>query len=319
MAAILVYLNGSDGELSKASLSAVQAARELVSRGDASDIHGVVLGEHAKSLAEASARFGITKCFFSENEALQKPRAALYALCVKQAVESSGASRIVIPATSMGKDFAPRLAVQLEAGQASEIIGINGDGSYRRPVYAGNALADVEVQTDIHVLTVRATGFDPALESQTSGTALELSFPEVPSYVGEVLGVEIPELERPELSDAPIVVSGGRALKSEEQFQSVLFPLADKLKAAVGASRAAVDSGYAPNDWQVGQTGKVVAPNLYFAIGISGAIQHLAGMKDSKVIVAINKDPDAPIFEVADFGLVADLFEVVPELTEKLS
>jgi electron transfer flavoprotein alpha subunit len=215
----------------------------------------------------------------------------------------------------------PRVAVLLDGAQVSDIMAVNGDGSLKRPMYAGNIIADVEISAAVRVVSVRGTAFAPATKEGSKGGVVSLNLagdPELKEQprFGEIVSFEQSKADRPELTDAEVVVSGGRALGSAESFEKVVFPLADALKAAVGASRAAVDSGYAPNDWQVGQTGKVVAPNLYIAVGISGAIQHLAGMKDSKVIVAINKDPDAPIFEVADYGLVADLFEVVPQLTE---
>jgi electron transfer flavoprotein alpha subunit len=215
------------------------------------------------------------------------------------------------------------VAVLLDGAQASDIIGVNADGSLKRPVYAGNIIAEVEVLTPNRVVSVRGTAFPAANKEGAKGQVKELSLaadPELREQVrfGEVVSYQQSKADRPELADAEVIVSGGRALGSAESFEQIIFPLADALNGAVGASRAAVDSGYAPNDWQVGQTGKVVAPNLYIAVGISGAIQHLAGMKDSKVIVAINKDPDAPIFEVADYGLVADLFQVVPQLTDAL-
>jgi electron transfer flavoprotein alpha subunit len=231
-------------------------------------------------------------------------------------MQKTAAKFFVAPGVSAAKDFAPRVAALLDVGQASDIIAINDDGSYKRPMYAGNVIADVKIESAMHIITVRTTAFSPAVPAAASGVveALDVSFEE--SMAGEVISVDRASSGRPELGDAAVVVSGGRAMQSAENFEKYIYPLADAFGGAVGASRAAVDSGYAPNDWQVGQTGKVVAPQLYVAVGISGAIQHLAGMKDSKVIAAINKDSDAPIFEVADFGLVADLFQAVPELTE---
>jgi electron transfer flavoprotein alpha subunit len=211
----------------------------------------------------------------------------------------------------------PRIAVALDAAQASEILAVNADGSLKRPLFAGNVLADVELQGAVRCITVRGTAFPAAEKTSGQGTVAQIAAASFSADIsGEVVGYELSASDRPELGDASVVVSGGRALASAENFQKVIFPLADAFGAAVGASRAAVDSGYAPNDWQVGQTGKVVAPQLYVAVGISGAIQHLAGMKDSKVIVAINKDAEAPIFEVADYGLVGDLFVLAPQLAE---
>ena len=226
-------------------------------------------------------------------------------------------SHILFPATASGKNIAPRVAATLDVGQISDITKVDAVDTFERPIYAGNAIAIVQSLDSTKVITVRTTGFDPA--AATGGTAaVEVVAGEAPSDKSKFVGSEIAKSDRPELTAAKIIVSGGRALGSSEKFDAVMTPLADKLGAALGASRAAVDAGYAPNDWQVGQTGKIVAPQLYIAAGISGAIQHLAGMKDSKVIVAINKDGEAPIFSVADYGLEADLFVAVPELTASL-
>jgi len=221
------------------------------------------------------------------------------------------------PATTTGKNIAPRVAALLDVMQISEILSVEGPKTFTRPIYAGNAIATVESSDAKLVLTVRGTAFEKAATSGGSGT-IEAVSAGSDAGISSFVGAEIAKSERPELTSAKIIVSGGRALGSSEKYQEVIVPLADKLGAALGASRAAVDAGYVPNDYQVGQTGKIVAPQVYFAIGISGAIQHLAGMKDSKTIVAINKDEDAPIFQVADFGLVADLFTAVPELTDKI-
>jgi electron transfer flavoprotein alpha subunit len=221
------------------------------------------------------------------------------------------------PATANGKNIAPRVAALLDVAQISEILTVEGEKTFTRPIYAGNAIATVRSNDAKLVITVRATGFEKAAREGGSGTVEAVSGPSGEG-LSSFVGAEISKSERPELTSAKIIVSGGRALGSGEKFHEVIDPLADKLKAAVGASRAAVDAGYAPNDYQVGQTGKIVAPEVYVAIGISGAIQHLAGMKDSKTIIAINKDEDAPIFQVADIGLVGDLFKIVPELTGKL-
>ncbi|MCL4160785.1 UNVERIFIED_CONTAM: hypothetical protein GTU68_007156, partial [Idotea baltica] len=220
--------------------------------------------------------------------------------CLK-AIEESGSDIFVCASTSNGKDFSARVSAKLGAGQLSDIISVNQDKSFRRPLYAGNAFVDAEVLTEKKVITVRGTAFEPKEESGSSASVSELSIDFNLEKEVEYISLDAPESERPELADAEVVVSAGRAMQSAENFEKYIYPLADALNAAVGASRAAVDAGYAPNDWQVGQTGKVVAPNLYIAIGISGAIQHVAGMKDSKVIVAINKDADAPIFDIADY------------------
>jgi electron transfer flavoprotein alpha subunit len=226
-------------------------------------------------------------------------------------------SHILFPATAEGKNVAPRVAARLDVGQISDITRIDSPDTFERPIYAGNAMAVVQSLDAVKVITVRTTGFDAA--AATGGAAAVEQIPAAPDTgKARFLGNELAKNDRPELTAAKVVVSGGRALGSAEKFNEVMTPLADKLGAALGASRAAVDAGYAPNDWQVGQTGKIVAPQLYIAAGISGAIQHLAGMKDSKVIVAINKDPEAPIFAVADYGLEADLFQAVPELTKAL-
>jgi electron transfer flavoprotein alpha subunit len=226
-------------------------------------------------------------------------------------------SHVLFPATASGKNVAPRVAAKLDVAQISDITKVDGPDTFERPIYAGNAIATVQSGDKVKVITVRTTGFDAA--AATGGSAAVESVPAVAdSGKSSFVGREVTKSDRPELTAAKIIVSGGRALGSSDKFNEVLTPLADKLGAALGASRAAVDAGYAPNDWQVGQTGKIVAPQLYIAAGISGAIQHLAGMKDSKVIVAINKDPEAPIFSVADYGLEADLFQAVPELVKAL-
>jgi electron transfer flavoprotein alpha subunit len=230
---------------------------------------------------------------------------------------ASGYSHLLFPATASGKNIAPRVAAKLDVGQISDVTKVVSADTFERPIYAGNAIATVQSTDKTKVITVRTTGFDPAPASGGSA-AVETTSAVADSGKSSFLGSEIAKSDRPELTAAKIIVSGGRALGSSEKFNEVITPLADKLGAAIGASRAAVDAGYAPNDLQVGQTGKIVAPQLYIAAGISGAIQHLAGMKDSKVIVAINKDPEAPIFSVADYGLEADLFEAVPALVKAL-
>ena len=281
------------------------------------DIHGLVAGggEGTKGAAEAAAKLkGVTKVLLAENAMyehdLAEPLAAL--------IVSLGGSydAFVAPATSRFKNVMPRVAALLDVMQISEIIKVVSPDTFKRPIYAGNAIQTVKSKDAKKVITVRTSTFGAAGEGGSASVEIAPAGtdPGLSSFVGE----EVAKSDRPELTSAKIIVSGGRAMQSRENFTKYIEPLADKLGAGVGASRAAVDAGYAPNDWQVGQTGKVVAPELYIAIGISGAIQHLAGMKDSKVIVAINKDEDAPIFQVADFGLVGDLFQIVPEMTAKL-
>jgi electron transfer flavoprotein alpha subunit len=323
MGNILLFIQHVDGKVLKGTLSALTAARDLKGPWQADQIVGVALGPGAHLAAKEMLGYGLARVRFSENPLFERYRAEPYARAIALAAKELSASKVVALASSSGKDALPRVAVLLDAAQASDVIGVNADGSVKRPMYAGNIIAEVELMASSRVVTVRSTAFPPASQEAGGSECVELTLngdPELheqPRF-GEIVGYEMSKADRPELSDAAVVVSGGRALGSGENFEKVIFPLADAFGAAIGASRAAVDSGYAPNDWQVGQTGKVVAPNLYISVGISGAIQHLAGMKDSKVIVAINKDPDAPIFEVADYGLVADLFAVAPELTEKV-
>jgi len=280
------------------------------------DVHVLVAGADAAAAAAAAAQIaGVAKVLHADAPGLNHGLAETVAA---QVVAVAGAySHILFPATASGKNVAPRVAALLDVAQISDTTKVISADTFERPIYAGNAIATVQSLDAIKVLTVRTTGFDPA--AATGGTAAVESLSAVAASSNSVfMGSEIAKNDRPELTAAKIIVSGGRALGSSEKFSEVLTPLADKLGAALGASRAAVDAGYAPNDWQVGQTGKIVAPQLYVAIGISGAIQHLAGMKDSKVIVAINKDPEAPIFSVADYGLEADLFVAVPELISAL-
>ena len=318
MSKILVLLNYNEKGIAKQSLSTLSAVSSLKNIYSAGDVVALLLGAGSKSASESLSGLGINTVYFSENAKFEKFTARTYASACVSLAEAEGIDFIVVPASSIGKDFAPMVAHSLNAGQASDIIAVNADKTFKRPMFAGNIFADVEITTQKKVLTVRTSAFSPVVKNGDAQPEIkELAFKEVEDKV-EVLGFELSKNERPELGDAEVVVSGGRALQSAENFEKVIFPLADTLKAAVGASRAAVDSGYAPNDWQVGQTGKVVAPQLYIAVGISGAIQHLAGMKDSKYVVAINKDPEAPIFEVADYGLVGDLFDIVPKLTEAL-
>src|SRR5688572_18506834 len=280
------------------------------------DVHILIAGHNAGEAAkQASQIAGVAKVIHAEGAHFEHGLAENMAA---QVLALAGAySHILFPATASGKNIAPRVAAKLDVAQISDITKVDAPDTFERPIYAGNAISIVQSQDEKKVITVRTTGFDPA--AATGGSAaVETATAVGDSGKSRFVGQEIAKSDRPELTAAKVIVSGGRALGSAEKFNEVMTPLADKLGAALGASRAAVDAGYAPNDWQVGQTGKIVAPQLYVAAGISGAIQHLAGMKDSKVIVAINKDPEAPIFSVADYGLEADLFTAIPELIEKL-
>ncbi len=280
------------------------------------DIHVLVTADDASALGDVLAKAnGVSKVLVANNAAYAHPLAETIAPLI---VELAGDySHILAPATSFGKNILPRAAALLDVQQISDIIKVHDESTFDRPVYAGNAIATVQSSDDKKLITVRGTAFDPTSAEGGSAEVVNVDFTPDAAGLSSFVSHALSESDRPELTAADIVISGGRGVGSEENFK-IIEALADKLGAAVGASRAAVDAGYVPNDYQVGQTGKVVAPNLYVAIGISGAIQHLAGMKDSKVIVAINKDEDAPIFQVADYGLVADLFDAVPELTDKL-
>ncbi len=307
----LVIAEHDHGTLKAATLNTVTAAAAL-----GGDVHVLVAGHNAGAAAAAAAQIaGVAKVLHADSAALAEGLAENVAAQV--IALASGYSHILFPATAAGKNVAPRVAALLDVGQISDITKVISADTFERPIYAGNAIATVQSADATKVITVRTTGFDPA--AATGGSAaVESAAAAADSGKSSFVGREVTKSDRPELTAAKIIVSGGRALGSNDKFMEVLTPLADKLGAALGASRAAVDAGYAPNDWQVGQTGKIVAPQLYVACGISGAIQHLAGMKDSKVIVAINKDPEAPIFSVADYGLEADLFTAVPELVNAL-
>ena len=313
--AVLVISEHDNISLKGATLNTIQAAREISFFMDA-EVHVLVAGHRARAVAQAAGEVqGVTKVIHPDAEYLAHGLAENMAAQVLAI--ASNYSHILFPATASGKNIAPRVAAKLDVGQISDITKVIAADTFERPIYAGNAIATVQSIDVTKVITVRTTGFDPA--ATTGGSAaVETQAAQADSGKSSFLGSEIAKSDRPELTAAKIIVSGGRALGSAEKFNEVMTPLADKLGAALGASRAAVDAGYAPNDWQVGQTGKIVAPQLYVACGISGAIQHLAGMKDSKVIVAINKDEEAPIFQVADFGLVGDLFTVLPELEKAL-
>jgi electron transfer flavoprotein alpha subunit len=307
---VLVVAEHNDETLVSSTAHAIAAAKQL------GDVTVLVAGTNCGGAAQAAAQCdGVAKVLQADAPEL----AGHTAEAVTDAVLASaqGARYIVFPSTAFGKNVAPRVAAKLDRAQISDVIRIVDEKTFVRPIYAGNALATVTCDDEPLVLTVRTTAFDAVAQRDAAAPIESLSV----TFTGpkvELVSRELTHSERPELTAARVVVTGGRGLGSAEQFHALLEPLADKLNAAIGASRAAVDAGYAPNDWQVGQTGKIVAPELYIAIGVSGAIQHLAGMKDSKVIVAINKDPDAPIFQVAVYGLVADLFQAVPELTQKL-
>ena len=306
----LVWVEHEGGAVKDATLSAVTAAAKL------GDVHLLVAGESVGGVAEAAAKIaGVGKVHVADDAALGHALAENVAPLVVQLMADHDA--FVAPATSNGKNIAPRVAALLDVMQISDILSVESEDTFTRPIYAGNAIATVKSKDAKKVITVRGTAFEKAAAEGGSGT-VEAVASTGDAGLSSFVGAEIAKLERPELTSAKVIVSGGRALKDGETFEQLIFPLADKLGAAVGASRAAVDAGYVPNDYQVGQTGKIVAPEVYIAVGISGAIQHLAGMKDSKTIIAINKDEDAPIFQVADIGLVGDLFKVVPELTEKL-
>lgn len=307
----LVIAEHDNASIKGATLNTVTAAAAC-----GGDVHVLVAGHNAGEAAKAAAAIaGVSKVIHAEGEHFAHGLAENIAAQVLAI--AGNYSHIVFPATASGKNIAPRVAAKLDVAQISDITKVDSPDTFERPIYAGNAIATVQSADATKVITVRTTGFDPAAASGGSA-AVESATATADSGKSTFEGNEIAKSERPELTAAKIIVSGGRALGSSEKFTEVMTPLADKLGAALGASRAAVDAGYAPNDWQVGQTGKIVAPQLYIAAGISGAIQHLAGMKDSKVIVAINKDPEAPIFSVADYGLEADLFTAIPELVAAL-
>jgi len=309
--AVLVIAEHDNQTLKAGTLNAVTAATRC-----GGDVVVLVAGNGCSAAAQAAAAVaGVNKVVVAEGAHLADGLAE--AVAAQVVALASGYTHILAPATAFGKNVTPRVAALLDVAQVSDVIAIDAADTFQRPIYAGNAIATVQSSDAIKVLTVRTTAFDAA--ASTGGSAAVESVAAVAdSGKSSFVGREVTKSDRPELTAAKIIVSGGRALGSSEKFNEVMTPLADKLGAALGASRAAVDAGYAPNDWQVGQTGKIVAPQLYVACGISGAIQHLAGMKDSKVIVAINKDPEAPIFSVADYGLEADLFVAVPELISAL-
>ncbi len=307
---ILVIAEHDNATLNPATHATVSAALAI-----GGDVHVLVAGKGAQAVADKAASLhGVSKVLHADDEAYAYPLAENLAALVVAQAEAYDA--IVAPATTTGKDFMPRVAAKLDVQQISDIIAVESADTFKRPIYAGNAIETVQSQQAKQVITVRATAFDKVAEDG-SGEVVSIDAAG-DAGLSRFVELQASKSDRPDLPAASVVVSGGRGFGSGEKFHELLDPLADKLGAAIGASRAAVDAGYVPNDYQVGQTGKVVAPELYIAVGISGAIQHLAGMKDSKVIVAINKDENAPIFDIADYGLVGDLFEAVPELTQKL-
>lgn len=306
----LVWVEHDNQSLKDATLAAVTAAAKL------GEVHLLVAGKGVDGVAAEAAKIeGVGKVHVADDAAYEHALAENVAPLIVSLMDSHDA--VLFPATTTGKNIAPRVAAGLDVMQISDILSVEGPDTFTRPIYAGNAIATVQTSDKKLVITVRGTAFAKAATSGGSG-AIEAVSGAGDKGLSLFAGAEIAESTRPELTSAKVIVSGGRALQNSENFHTIIEPLADKLGAAVGASRAAVDAGYVPNDYQVGQTGKIVAPEVYIAVGISGAIQHLAGMKDSKTIIAINKDEDAPIFQVADIGLVGDLFKIVPELTGKL-
>ncbi|RYY27860.1 MAG: electron transfer flavoprotein subunit alpha/FixB family protein [Sphingomonadales bacterium] len=306
----LVWVEHDNASVKDATLAVVTAAAQL------GEVHLLVAGAGCKAVADQAAGIaGVGKVHLADDASLGHALAENVAPLIVGLMADHDA--VLFPATSNGKNIAPRVAALLDVMQISDILSVEGADTFTRPIYAGNAIATVKTSDKKLVITVRGTAFAKAAMTGGSGTVEAVSGAS-DTGISKFVSAEIAKSERPELTAAKVIVSGGRALQNSENFHSIIEPLADKLGAAVGASRAAVDAGYVPNDYQVGQTGKIVAPEVYIAIGISGAIQHLAGMKDSKTIIAINKDEDAPIFQVADIGLVGDLFKIVPELTEKL-
>jgi electron transfer flavoprotein alpha subunit len=313
---ILVIAEHDNAALKAATLNTVAAAH-AVCTSVGGEVHVLVAGHNAQGAAEAAAKVaGVAKVLLADAPQLAAGLAENVEATVLNIAKDY--SHILAPATAYGKNIAPRIAAKLDVAQISEITAVVSADTFERPIYAGNAIATVQSEDPIKVITVRATGFDPGA-AEGGSASIEKIDAAADAGISQFVSREVTKLDRPELTSANVIVSGGRGLGSGENYTKVLEPLADKLGAAMGASRAAVDAGYVPNDYQVGQTGKIVAPQLYIAVGISGAIQHLAGMKDSKVIVAINKDEEAPIFSVADYGLVGDLFTLVPELVDQLT
>jgi len=313
MSKILVIGEQAEGKLNAGVAKVVAAAQAI-----GGEVHLALFGKELGAVAEGAARLhGVAKVLKVERPENERALAAVLAPQIVELVKQGGYTHLLFPGTTFGKDLAPRVAAKLDVQQVSDIMAVHGPNTFERPIYAGNAICTVEAPEGIVVATVRLASFSAVAADGSASIETVAVNAAVPTHTRYV-GLESHKSERPDLQSAARVVSGGRALASSENFKKYIEPLADKLGAGIGASRAAVDSGYVPNDWQVGQTGKIIAPELYIAIGISGAIQHLAGIKDAKTIVAINKDAEAPIFEVADYGLVGDLFQIVPELTAKL-
>jgi electron transfer flavoprotein alpha subunit len=307
----LVIAEHDNASIKAATLNTIAAALKI-----GGDVHVLIAGSNAQSAADAAAKIaGVSKALLADAPQLAEGLAENVEATVLNIAKDY--SHIFAPATAYGKNIAPRIAAHLDVAQISDITAVDSADTFERPIYAGNAIATVQSSDPIKVVTVRATGFDPVAAEGGNAQIAKIEAA-ADAGISQFVSREVTKLDRPELTSAHIIVSGGRGLGSGENYTKTLEPLADKLNAALGASRAAVDAGYVPNDYQVGQTGKIVAPQLYVAVGISGAIQHLAGMKDSKIIVAINKDPEAPIFSVADYGLVGDLFTMVPELVNEL-
>jgi electron transfer flavoprotein alpha subunit len=318
MGNVLVIAEHQRQKLPKSTQVAIAAGKEAA-RIAGGDCYAVVLGKGIDDLANELAEYGVKKVFAVDDAAFEHYLAGPYAAAVAQVVKEKGIELLLAAATAAGKDLLPRAAALLNAGMASEVVAFNADGTFERPMWAGNVVATVALEGAVKVVSVRATAFDPATKGGSKAEIEKVSAAlDAAAQAAKFVSFNETKSDRPVLTEARVIVSGGRALKSAENFQTVLEPLVDTLGAALGASRAAVDAGFVANDLQIGQTGKVVAPELYIAVGISGAIQHVAGMKDSKVIVAINKDEEAPIFQVSDYGLVADLFKAVPELKDEI-
>jgi electron transfer flavoprotein alpha subunit len=318
MGNVLVIAEHQRHKFPKSTQVAIAAGKEAA-RIAGGDCYAVVLGKGIDDLANELAEYGVKKVFAIDDAAFEHYLAGPNAAAVAQLVKDKGIELLLAAATAAGKDLLPRAAALLNAGMASEVVAFNADGTFQRPMWAGNVLATVALEGAPKVVSVRATAMDPAPKGGSKAEIEKVSVSlDAAAQAGRFVSFSETKSDRPVLTEARVIVSGGRALKSAENFQTVLEPLVDALGAALGASRAAVDAGFVANDLQIGQTGKVVAPDLYIAVGISGAIQHVAGMKDSKVIVAINKDEEAPIFQVSDYGLVADLFKAVPELKDEV-
>jgi len=317
MGNVLVFAEHQHGKVTKATLVALAAGKDAAAKWGG-ECQAVVLGKGVDAIAAEVSEYGAKKVYVVDDAALEHYTADAHAAALTQVVKDKGIETLVAASTAVGKDLLPRVAALLGAGMASDVLSFNADGTCQRPMWAGNVVATVKIEGSPKVLTIRPTAFDAAAKDGKGDVEKVAAGIDDASKKTKFVSFNEVKSDRPVLTDARVVVSGGRALKSGENFKTVLEPLVDALGAAMGASRAAVDAGFVPNDLQVGQTGKVVAPQLYIAVGISGAIQHLAGMKDSKIIVAINKDAEAPIFQVADYGLVADLFQAVPQMTDEV-